>query len=274
MPLGAALAQLHLFTPEPARVADFYARNHGMALRVAGERRLCGGPGGVIGLSPGPANQLDYALYRFETAADRERFESRTRALPRAPHRAEWPADALGFVDPDGNHFVFAGPGGPAPHEGMADVPHAVLQHFALRSPDVERLAAFHAEGLGFTVSDRVRDDEGALKACFLRSNRLHHSLALFGAPQPCFDHHSFETGDWEDLKHWADRMGRLRTEIVWGIGRHGPGNDVFFMVRDPDGNLAEISAEIEQCAPDRPAGAWPHEERTLNQWGRAIMRS
>jgi catechol 2,3-dioxygenase len=45
-------------------------------------------------------------------------------------------------------------------------------------------------------------------------------------------------------------------------------------MVRDPDGNLAEISAEIEHCAEDRPAGLWPHEERTLNVWGKAIMRS
>jgi hypothetical protein len=23
--------------------------------------------------------------------------------------------------------------------------------------------------------------------------------------------------------------MGKLRIEIVWGVGRHGPGNDVFF---------------------------------------------
>ena len=53
-----------------------------------------------------------------------------------------------------------------------------------------------------------------------------------------------------------------------------GPGNDVFFMVRDPDGNLAEISAEIEVCAPERPEGIWPHEQRTLNLWGMALMRT
>ena len=44
--------------------------------------------------------------------------------------------------------------------------------------------------------------------------------------------------------------------------------------LRDPDGNLAEISSEIEHCAPGRPAGLWPHEERTLNLWGKAILRS
>jgi hypothetical protein len=27
-------------------------------------------------------------------------------------------------------------------------------------------------------------------------------------------------------------------------------------------------------CDEARPAGVWPHEERTLNLWGKAIMRS
>jgi len=45
-------------------------------------------------------------------------------------------------------------------------------------------------------------------------------------------------------------------------------------MVKDPDGNLFEISADLEVCGAARPAGAWPHEQRTLNLWGTAIMRS
>ena len=36
----------------------------------------------------------------------------------------------------------------------------------------------------------------------------------------------------------------------------------------------AEISAEIEVCAPERPEGIWPHEQRTLNLWGMALMRT
>ena len=57
--------------------------------------------------------------------------------------------------------------------------------------------------------------------------------------------------------------MAKDGIPIHWGIGRHGPGNDVFFMVKDPDGNLLEISAEIEHCDPARPAGTWRHEQRT-----------
>jgi catechol 2,3-dioxygenase-like lactoylglutathione lyase family enzyme len=152
--------------------------------------------------------------------------------------------------------------------------PPAASQHFALRTQNVEGMLRFYTEDLGFALSDEVKDDFGQLKACFVRGNEMHHTLALFGAPVSCFDHQSFETPGWHELKHWADHMGQLRVEIVWGVGRHGPGNDVFFMVRDPDGNLAEISSEIEICAVNRPAGQWKHEERTLNLWGKAIMRS
>jgi hypothetical protein len=45
-------------------------------------------------------------------------------------------------------------------------------------------------------------------------------------------------------------------------------------MVKDPDGNLAEVSSDLETCAPGRPIGIWPHRPQTLNQWGVALMRS
>ena len=170
--------------------------------------------------------------------------------------------------------MLFAPP--PAVWPALSDsrLPPAVNQHFALRTTQIDAMLAFYTGQLGFHLSDRVLDGEGRLRACFLRTDSLHHSLALFGAPVTCFDHQSFEAPAWSDLKLWADHMASERIEIVWGVGRHGPGNDVFFMVRDPDGNLAEISSEIEECGEDRPAGLWPHEERTLNLWGKAIMRS
>jgi hypothetical protein len=65
-----------------------------------------------------------------------------------------------------------------------------------------------------------------------------------------------------------------MRVPVKWGPGRHGPGNNLFLFVHDPDGNWVELSAEIEVVAPDRPLGFWPHEERTLNSWGSAPLRS
>jgi catechol 2,3-dioxygenase len=59
------------------------------------------------------------------------------------------------------------------------------------------------------------------------------------------------------------------------GPGRHGPGNDLFIFIVDPDENWIEISAELEIIHDhDRPVKHWPHRERTLNQWGRAILRA
>jgi catechol 2,3-dioxygenase len=60
---------------------------------------------------------------------------------------------------------------------------------------------------------------------------------------------------------------------LMWGPGRHGPGNNLFIFIEDPDGNWIEVSAELE-VVHDRPAVDWPHERRTLNLWGPAILRS
>ena len=296
MTIQAHLHRLHLQSPQPERLVDFYVHTYGMRKGqvpglAAGQQAVASAfsamaPGRQVMASNGAANQLHYFLYSLETQAAWASFVQRTAQVPKADVSAfaELPAHALAFRDPDGHCVVFA----------SADVvdasgidtdflqaasnakalPPAITQHLGIRTPNIDAMATFYSEVLGFVVSDRVHDDQGQLRACFLRTSELHHALALFGAPVSCFDHQSFEAPDWEGLKHWADHMGDLRQEIVWGVGRHGPGNDVFFMVRDPDGNLAEISSEIEVCTPDRPMGIWKHEERTLNLWGKAIMRS
>ncbi len=135
-------------------------------------------------------------------------------------------------------------------------------------------MQAFYADKLGFVLSDRVEDDKGVLRAAFLRCDPEHHAVALFRAPDARLDHMSFDTADILRLRDWADRMGGHRVPIFWGLGRHGPGNDLFFMVKDPDENLIEISTELEVCAAERTMGIWPNEQWTLNQWGPAMMRS
>lgn len=277
MELQAALQSLHLFSPDPQQAGRFYADAYGMSAAHSDGGYICRGPGRELRLSTGPANQLNYAHYALADAAAWEAFAARTEKLPPQPLPAEFAgqAQARAFRDPDGNLIVFTGPGpGQAAAANETPLPPAHLQHFALRTPNLPGMLAFYTDGLGFVLSDAVKDPEGTLRACFLRTDALHHALALFLAPISCFDHQSFEAPDWASMKTWGDHMAAMQVPIVWGIGRHGPGNDVFFMVRDPDGNLAEISAEIEHCEPGRPAGLWAHEERTLNLWGKAILRS
>lgn len=287
MEIQASLQCIHLSTPQPLALAQFYSQTFGMALTQKGDDWVCTAPGRRVAFSNGAANQLKYAQFGLHDAVAWAAFVERTQALPREalPTQLAAQAQALAFKDPDGNLMVFTPsltsdkPSAPAPFHTPFHAPSnapspATLQHFALRTTRVAEMLAFYEGQLGFVLSDAVKDDSGSLRACFLRVEHLHHALAIFGAPLACFDHQSFEAPGWDDMKRWGDHMATLKVPIVWGIGRHGPGNDVFFMVRDPDNNLAEISAEIETCAPNRPAGLWPHEERTLNLWGKAILRS
>jgi catechol 2,3-dioxygenase-like lactoylglutathione lyase family enzyme len=275
MEIGAVLDHLHLSSPDPAAVAEFYARHYGMAARADRATWLLNGPARRLAVSPGSANRLLHAAWRFPDTMALEAYRTSLEDVQfvGVPQCAFLEGPHFAVVDPDGTLCVFM-VGRDESECAAGDLPAAVNQHFALRTPDPARLLHFYAGTLRFTLSDRVEDGAGTLKACFLRTDRLHHSLALFGAPVSRFDHQSFETPTWTDLRDWADHMARLKTPMAWGVGRHGPGNDVFFMIADPDGNLAEISSEIEVCEAGRPVGVWPHEERTLNVWGRAIMRS
>lgn len=275
MELRASLNHLNVTTPDPAGMAAFYCRTYGMQQTPAGDGVICTGPGRVLALSKGRANQLAYVHYTFNDTTAWRAFRDRMPGAAQidVPAMAIPVPDAVAFADPEGNVIVFSPPDSATETATQGDaMPQAILQHFALRTTQPAAMLAFY-QSLGFILSDEVHDPTGAVRACFLRTEHLHHSLALFGAPAAGFDHQSFETDTWDDMRTWGDRMAELRVPIVWGIGRHGPGNDVFFMVRDPDGNLAEISAEIEVCESDRPAGVWVHEERTLNLWGKAIMR-
>ena len=96
----------------------------------------------------------------------------------------------------------------------------------------------------------------------------------LNAADEPGFDHCAFETPSWNHIRDWADHLAKFDIPIWWGPGRHGAGNNLFFMVLDPDGNKIEISAELELMDWDHPTRYWPHDRRTLNLWGNAWMRS
>lgn len=277
MEINAALRRVHLYSPRPQALAAFYESVYGMPARLVGDSVICRTSGREIGVSAGESCQLKYALFEFTADSDWLAFLRRTQSLPHLDLVAmpELPPGCVGFADPDGNCTVFCPPigQGSSAEVSGATLP-ASLQHFALRTQAIDAMVSFYSDQLGYVVSDRVHDDLGQLKACFLRTDNLHHAMALFSAPVTCFDHLSYETHSWDSLKLWADHMGAQRNPIVWGVGRHGPGNDVFFMIRDSDGNLVEISSEIEVCQPDRPMGVWRNEERTLNLWGKAIMRS
>ena len=291
MTLKAALKRLVISSPDPGRLADFYARTFDYRVTLVGEECRCEAEARSLWIRRGPANQLLEAHFAFRHVPALERYAAELR-VREVPHRSAQLAGAAALVmsDPDGREVWFRA-GRRIERRSAAPIPEvpaiagatlgvrpaaipARLQHFALRSPAPQALADFYVEQLGFVTSDTVRDDSGELTAAFLRSDPEHHSIAIFRAAESRLDHFSCETRNWRTLRDWADRLAARAVQLAWGIGRHGPGNDTFFMIADPDGNLAEISSDLEVCAEDRPAGAWEHRPETLNRWGVALLRS
>ena len=271
MEIGASLAQLELSSSDPRALSAFYASTFRLNAARAGDAMRCSAPGRELLIVPGEAGQLRRASFRFHGGS---RFEAHRLALQgRGVEAIEQGADHVTAQDPEGRLITFL-----APTKDLRldfDEPlTARLQHVGVRTPTPAPLVDFYIEKLGFVLSDRVLDEEGNLTAAFLRTDSEHHSMAIFRAPAVRFDHFSCEAPDWEHLRDWADHMARVGVDLAWGIGRHGPGNDTFLMVRDMDGNMGEISSDLEVCAPGRPAGVWPHRPQTLNQWGVALMRS
>jgi catechol-2,3-dioxygenase len=271
--INATLDRLVLSTPQGPAMADFYARAFALAAQPDGPHWLCEGPQRHLHLRPGAKNRLLESHFRLDDPAALGALQQRIRATGTEVHVDLDRADGAFWVaDPDGRRVFFSI--GPQMQAAAQPGLQARLQHYALRSPAPMTLAQFYIHALGFVPSDWVRDAQGSVTAVFLRTDALHHALAIFRAPTEGFDHMSCETRDWNALRDWADHMASQGILLDWGVGRHGPGNDTFFMVKDPDGNWAEISAELEHCGPERPAGEWPHAPQTLNRWGHAPMRS
>ena len=264
----ARLHHLRRDSPKPEPLARFYGELLGDRVEalpdgswlVAGRHRRL-----VIG--KGAAGAVPYFALEMQDAAHLAAFR---KSLPKA-ERFVSPllADgAYAVSDPDGRRLVF----GLAKRTEESNGLPARLQHFVCATQRLPQMVEFY-RGLGMAESDRVLEGSD-LSAVFLRSDPEHHSFAAFRAPESRPDHHCYETNGWLDIRDWADRMAKLRIPLWWGPGRHGPGNNLFFMIEDPDGHKVEFSAELELMPKDVPHRTWPHEQRTLNLWGSAWMRS
>lgn len=179
---------------------------------------------------------------------------------------------AFGLRDPDHRTIVFC-VAPPQPETTRIALPGR-LQHFVCASSQTIAMMEFYRDVLGFIESDRVVDNDGDLSSSFVRSDAEHHSFAVFRAPQPGPDHHAYEVPNWNAIRDWADHCGDLEIPLWWGPGRHGVGNNLFFMIEDPDGYKVEFSAELELMTDSQPYREWPHGPRALNLWGNAWMRS
>ena len=269
------LHHLEIQSSNPERLSNFYSNIMDMKIdKLSSDKFLCDGPSRKIIITLGKDKTLSHAgmVCRNENNLNGFKDFLNQKELKLKDYNSElYKPGSFSVEDPDKNVLCF----GVLKDKSTASLNgiHAPLQHLTFASEDVVSFQNFYENKLGFQVTDRVIKNNGELATCFTTSNHEHHTIACFKSSKKGMDHHSYEAGDWNHIKGWCDHFASNNIKLVWGPGRHGPGNNLFVFIEDIDGNWIEISAELETVH-GRPVKNWPQEERTLNLWGNAIMRS
>jgi catechol-2,3-dioxygenase len=209
-------------------------------------------------------------------AALRERIESAglaiTRDTPVHPSIAEG--------------FSFAVPGGPSVElcVGAATAPDLAgdpldhyrvkhgrttklrkLGHVSVGSPDPASVQRLFVEVLGFRVSDRFGD-----VLTWARCNSDHHTVGFAPAAAPGAQHVAYELESFAHYEELADRLAQRGTRLLWGPGRHGPGNNLFVYFLDPEGGMIEVYSDMVRIENDADyvAHEWDDLQMVGNSWG------
>jgi len=145
------------------------------------------------------------------------------------------------------------------------------LSHVVTTSKDPIASRRFLVEGLGFRVSDEVP----GLGAAFLRCGNEHHHLLVQPGPFAFLHHTAWEMDDVDAVGAAAGAMVAADPKRhVWGLGRHAIGSNYFWYLRDPAGNFAEYTSDLDvivdeeawRVATTAPVGG-------LASWGPPVPR-
>ena len=115
------------------------------------------------------------------------------------------------------------------------------LTHVVLNSADVPSQTSFFLDVLGFKWSDST------VMMDFVRCCSDHHSVAFARGNGPTLNHMAYEMPNIDGLMSGAGRVRKNGYEIMWGVGRHGPGSNVFSYFVEPNGFVTEYTTEVEQ---------------------------
>jgi catechol 2,3-dioxygenase len=139
------------------------------------------------------------------------------------------------------------------------------LSHVVLNTKDAPALTEFFEDGLGFRLVDRTQ------RIHFLNCNSDHHSLALLPSDQSTLNHVAFEMDSFDALMRGIGRLRGNGHDIGWGVGRHGPGNNIFVYFVGPEILPLEYTAEVQQIDDTYRVGApedWKPVPGRMDQWG------
>lgn len=139
------------------------------------------------------------------------------------------------------------------------------LGHAVLGTTDFEATHRFFVDGLGFKVSDAIKNT-----GSFLRCSTDHHNVLILRAPVSFLHHTSWQVDDIDEVGRGASAMLQADpTRHVWGLGRHHAGSNFFWYLKDPAGNFSEYYSDLDCIVDDQ---LWTPETfsdaRGLFSWG------
>jgi catechol-2,3-dioxygenase len=268
------ISHVALKTQDVERQAAFYANMVGLGETQrdsAGQVYLrCNANHHALVLVPARDTGIDhYALDIGDAAA----LEAAATALEHAgisyareKNSERGQGTSLRLLDPDG--YVVELIGGMeqvAPTYGPRAVQPRKLGHITLLVDDCKRSAEFYSEVLGFHVSDWVDDI-----FLWMRCNPDHHGLAFAKTGSVKMHHFAFEVTDISYLVRQAEHLMQNGHVLLYGPGRHGPGQNQFEYFRDPEANLIEFMCDLQQIWDDASyvPRVWSSKERWVNMWG------
>jgi catechol 2,3-dioxygenase len=115
------------------------------------------------------------------------------------------------------------------------------ISHVVLNSARIDDQVPFFLDALGFKLSDQTQMMD------FLRCSADHHSIAIFRNNGPSLNHVAYELPNIDGLMRGVGRVKQNGFDIEWGIGRHGPGSNVFSYFVEPNGFVSEYTTELDQ---------------------------
>jgi catechol 2,3-dioxygenase len=145
------------------------------------------------------------------------------------------------FQSPEGFTMSISSDGAQHPNVELDRSRPTKISHVVLNSGDTGEQMNFFIDVLGFKHSDSTRMMD------FVRCCSDHHSIALFRANGPSLNHVAYEVPNIDGLMRGTGRLKRNGFDTEWGVGRHGPGNNVFSYFIEPDGFVAEYTTELDQ---------------------------
>jgi catechol 2,3-dioxygenase-like lactoylglutathione lyase family enzyme len=138
------------------------------------------------------------------------------------------------------------------------------LSHAVLGSDNQLEAIEFYKKYLGFKMSDWISN-----QMCFMRCTTNEHDLAIFKGDAPQLNHVAFLFRGIDEFMRATGRVMATGSVMRWGPGRHVVGDNTFAYFFDPNGNVSEITTNMEQCYDDwQPRLMMPPEAG--DQWGTA----